>query len=254
MDHHHHALVADPEFSFVVMLISSFGISLHCASMCGPLLAAQFSLGQQSLRAKVWRMAKYHAGRGLSYTLAGACCGWLGGRLTGLQKGLAYAGEILTLGIGLLLLAFALQQYKARTNSSWIPQATSPEYDNRLARSMRTLRNHWRKFESRFWRNFSKVFALLPHHLRDFTLGFVTVLLPCMTLTPALGLSLASGDPKTGSSMMFAFFLGTVPVMSLAALVTQLPLFWLRSFRSLVLALAGVICILRAFGIHLWMN
>ena len=88
--------------------------------------------------------------------------------------------------------------------------------------------------------------------LSMFMLGLGTVLLPCMTLTPVLGLSITTGSARTGALLLFSFFLGTVPAIAMSGVVSQMIVkaSLLRSGQRIshvFFCIAGIVTILRAF-------
>lgn len=90
----------------------------------------------------------------------------------------------------------------------------------------------------------------MPPAARDMALGLLTVLLPCMTLTPALTMAAASGSGPSGAITMLAFALGTWPVMTFASGMPNLILSSLggktpRRLGAVFLLVAGFITIFR---------
>ncbi len=89
-----------------VLLISLFG-SVHCAGMCGPLVA--FAMGateKQTRRARLTLHAAYHGGQLVTYALMGAVCGALGaaldlgGSLVGLNRLAAILAGVMMVAAG----------------------------------------------------------------------------------------------------------------------------------------------------------
>jgi sulfite exporter TauE/SafE len=83
-------------------------------------------------------------------------------------------------------------------------------------------------------------------------LGLITVFLPCMTLTPALGAAAASGSAGGGLITMLAFFLGTLPVMLVGpglsgSVLSKLPQGGGRKVGAIFLLLAAGITIWRGY-------
>ena len=103
---------------------------------------------------------------------------------------------------------------------------------------------------SRFLSTTMSKVSLLPAAFRDFGLGLVTVLLPCMTLTPALAAAAGSGSSLKGLLYMTAFALGTVPIMIGATympvvIYRRVPESMARWLVVLFLLIAGVITFIR---------
>ena len=90
----------------------------------------------------------------------------------------------------------------------------------------------------------------MPTGVREFALGAITVLLPCMTLTPVLALAATSDTATSGALMLLAFGLGTVPIMVGA---TYMPLMISRTIPAKLVKLliaifflvAGIITFIR---------
>lgn len=136
--------------------------SLHCAAMCGPLACAM----------RV-RPAEYHTSRFISYSIAGAICGALGGGVVDLFQGDTARIVPWVLAAVLLMLAFGLEKK--------LPQ---PRF----------------------------IAALLLKARLNRSLGWLTPLLPCGPLWLMLGASAVAGSWWSGAVHMAAFVLGTIPL------------------------------------------
>jgi uncharacterized protein len=152
------ASILTPTAAFAAGLATS----LHCAAMCGPLACA--------LRVKP---LEYHAGRLLSYTLAGALCGAAGQGVVTFFKGDTSHVLPWCLAAVLLLLGLGLEKRlpQPRFLSAWLLRA-------RIHR----------------------------------TLGIFTPLLPCGPLWLMLGAAAVTGAWESGALLMAAFVAGTVPL------------------------------------------
>lgn len=190
--------------------------------MCAPLACAVLGKRAHFRRAGLWL---YQTGRLLSYSLAGAFLGWISATL---QEVWSSLGQALTwaIGIGLILAGCA----------RLIPWGSVhiPLY--------RRLQQLWLPHLQR-----------IPQALGDFGLGLVTVFLPCMTLSPALAFAATTGSAFQGFLFMFAFALGTLPMMAAATNVPlmfyrRLPHLVVRAVPSVFLLLAGMITIYRAIS------
>jgi len=159
--------------------------------MCGPLVASCFQPHTNRVAASV----RYNLGRLISYTAAGALIARL---LRETWHHLSGLGRITTVTLGLFLLAQGakLLWRGQRSSFSLAPQATNI-ISSYISRTLRHLGQSW----------------------REFALGAATVMFPCMTLTPALAAAAASGSSTSGALTMLAFALGTIPIMSIAAIV-----------------------------------
>jgi len=142
--------------------------SVHCVAMCGPLACA--------VRAKPF---EYHAGRFISYSLAGALCGALGQSVALLLKGSVAHFAPWALAAVLLLVGLGLEKK--------LPQP------------------RW--------------FAALLFRLRlRRSLGLLTPLLPCGPLWLMFGVAVVAGSWWRGAVLLAAFSIGTIPLYLLAQL------------------------------------
>jgi len=176
-----------------VLLASLFG-SLHCAGMCGPLVA--FAVGTPDLPS-AWQRAvlqiAYHGGRFVTYAAVGAICGVLGaaldlgGSLLGLQRVAAVLAGAMMVAVGVL----ALLRYRGFR----LPHIGLPVFLQRLVvvgqRTAVGLRP-------------------LP---RALTIGLLTALLPCGWLYAFAIIAAGAGSAAWGAAVMVAFWAGTVPVL-----------------------------------------
>ncbi len=199
MDHLHHAhqvatalVQSDPlaVAGFVAILSFSFLASLHCAFMCAPLVCALLGGGGAVTRRSV---VIYNGARLASYVGAGALLGAGGGALLRVSAAFGY---VLAALLAVLLLAAAVRAMRPAAKGVALPAALQ----------------HWLR------RCRQKTMAL-PPSMAAAGLGFITVLFPCMTLTPVLAVAAASGSAGRGAAMLAAFQAGTLAVMVIAPLV-----------------------------------
>jgi hypothetical protein len=149
-------------FTPAAAFAAGLATSAHCAVMCGPLACA--------LRA---RPLEYHGGRLVSYTLAGALSGLLGGGVLSFLQ--ADGSRIVpwVLVASLVMIALGLERR--------LPQ---PAFLSRWLFRLRINRS----------------------------LGFLTPLLPCGPLWLMLGAAATAGTWLRGGALMMAFALGTIPL------------------------------------------
>lgn len=212
-----------PEFSasayLTLFLVGLLG-GTHCVGMCGGIVGA-LSLGGPS---RLSLHLAYNAGRILSYGIAGALVGALGG------MSLALSGQ-LPLRIALYVLAnlmlLALGFYLLGVTRLLAP----------VERLGHRLWQHLQPFGRRY----------LPARsvAQAFPLGLVWGWLPCGLVYSALATALTSGSALGGGAMMLAFGLGTLPNLLLAGLLAVRLKAWVA--RPLVRRLAGLLVI--AFGV-----
>lgn len=199
--------------AFLTGLISS----LHCVSMCGPLVAAlpvgRLSNGQR------WRaVGIYHTGRIFTYSLLGALAGTmsLGLNLLGWQRPLAVSSGVV------LLVSFVWRKgLPARLRWPWLNQQTTALFRQGLHQ---------------------------PRQSSFAGLGVLNGLLPCGFTYLALAGTLATNTPLEGASYMLLFGLGTLPALLGVNLVAG----WLslvgRQRLNQVLSIATVVVALLLIG------
>ncbi len=194
--------------------------SLHCAGMCGPLVAG-FRLGacadsrRPSLRA-VAGLAAYQLGRMGFYALAGAAVGGLGESLgSRLRNWDLVLGGVLAAGFFLAALHQLgwLRWPRRRQAQPVVDHAPRPPLAGRLA--SRILGR----------------FADRPL-LRAAALGMAMAFLPCGIVFWALGLAAATASPLYGALTMVALVVLTTPALLTVTLGAHLALGgWRESLR-----------------------
>ena len=182
------------QVDLLLMLLLGATSSLHCTTMCGPIIAVASAPvtigdGKDVRRPKalaLWQL-QYHLGRGITYSLIGAGLGLIGTSLVLLPKA-RLVGAVVQLVLGLLI-AFAgvWQLLKGRSQVG----AT----DNWLSRALRALITR------------GSARGMLG-------LGLLTGLLPCGVLYVAFSRSVLAGSTLGGALVMVAFWLGTVPLLA----------------------------------------
>ncbi|MBC2838652.1 sulfite exporter TauE/SafE family protein [Robiginitalea sp. SC105] len=200
--------------------------SLHCIGMCGP-IAFMLPLDRQSGIKKYGQLSLYHMGRLLAYAMIGGLFGLVG-------RGLYLFGfqQKLSIFIGALMILAVL-----------VP---------------------WSRFGGRglagpLYRLIGKLKSALGAQLQKrtadtfLTIGFLNGFLPCGLVYMAVIGSMAPGTALGGATFMMLFGLGTVPLMSVAALFGKyLKSQWARRLRRAIpvlVVLIGVLFILRGMGL-----
>jgi sulfite exporter TauE/SafE len=205
----------------VPVVVASLAGSVHCAGMCGGLVA--FAVGDAGTsRAERGRtQLAYHLTRGAGYVALGAAFGLLGRAVdgAGLQLGVGrvagvIAGATMLLWGGAKLLAAAGMTLA-------IPVGGAP-MARRLAGLVRWVREK-------------------PPVLRGAVVGSCTAALPCGWLHAFSVVAAGTASPLDGALVMAAFFAGTVPALAGIGLGVQALRGRLRSQASLVFALALVV-------------
>ena len=188
-----------PSLRLDLALLFALGLasSLHCVTMCGPLIAVASAplLEQPGARWRAllrWQLA-YHLGRAVTYGVLGALLGLTGKAITSLFAA-RYVGGLVQTGLGLAIVAIGVAQLFRRR--------VQAERGGRLTLALPRL-------------------VTSGHGLGILGLGLLTGLLPCGVLYAALARSMAAGSGWQGAILMLAFWLGTVPLLAGVALVAR---------------------------------
>ncbi|MDR0529663.1 MAG: sulfite exporter TauE/SafE family protein [Zoogloeaceae bacterium] len=198
----------------------------HCAGMCGGIVGALSFSGAPKLSLHL----AYNGGRLFSYALAGALAGAAGAASLALaaQEPLRLAililAQLLLVGMGAYLMG-------AVWTLSWLEKAGGAL---------------WRRA-----RPFSRRFLPARRPGQAFLLGTLWGWLPCGLVYTALVSALLSGSWTAGAARLFAFGLGTLPNLLLAAFLFQrargtLQKPWLRALAGFSLIFWGVWGLYRA--------
>ena len=178
---------------FTLMLVLGLTSSLHCAAMCGPIIAVASAPvsglggGAPRLGAIAAWQAAYHLGRGATYLAIGAALAMMGTAITALFDA-RLLGGIVQLAVGLVIVGIGAWQLRAGRGAA----ATR---DGPLTRAIRAL-------------------VTSGHAPGMLGLGLVTGLLPCGVLYAAFARAVAAGSAAEGALLMLAFWLGTVPLLA----------------------------------------
>ena len=183
-----------PESSYFALFLVGLLGGTHCIGMCGGIVSA-LSMGAAS---RPSLHLAYNAGRIVSYGVAGAIAGALGGASLALSDQLP-ARLMLFVLANLMLVALGL----------YLMGVTRA-----LAFSER--------FGAKLWRHLQPLTRrYLPTRTmaQAFPLGVLWGWLPCGLVYSALVTALSSGSAARGAALMLAFGLGTLPNLLLAGLL-----------------------------------
>lgn len=183
-----------------VVTASVFG-SLHCVGMCGPfvLIATQTPV-QPGGSPKFLPLASYHLGRLSTYLVLGLLVGWLASATEGIagRWGIGHAASILV-GATLVLLGLA---------RLW--KLASPS-------TMRLEHSKW-------FSHWHQVIAIARKRIRTespianaYVWGLLSTWLPCGWLYLFVLAAATAGGWFPSMMMMGAFWLGTLPALSIVA-------------------------------------
>lgn len=197
---------------------------VHCAGMCGGIVSALATGPKAAVKPWLIHLC-YNLGRIASYAAAGAIVGTVGSlglMLDGLlpvQIVLYATANVLLIGLGLYLAG------------------------------IRGPVTHLERLGSRFWsllRPFTRRFLPADSPAKALALGMLWGWLPCGLVYTVLFTALLSGNALSGAAVMFAFGLGTLPNLMLAAVLLRGPRAWLSSRTARTLSGAVVL----GFGVY----
>jgi sulfite exporter TauE/SafE len=216
-----------------IILVSAFLVGLlgstHCLGMCGGIVSALTFGLREDLRRSPWTLGPYllayNTGRISSYVVAGVIAGAVGAGAFGvLPSGAArWAVKLVTGGF-----MIALGLYLA----GWWPGLQMLE-----------------KWGGALWRRIEPVGRkLLPvdHPFKALAFGLVWGWLPCGMVYAVLAWALTSGSAGQGAALMFAFGLGTLPMLLTIGAAAE----WLRDFVRHPRVRQGAGLIVLLFGLY----
>ncbi len=175
-----------------VFMASLMG-SIHCAGMCGPLVAMGVAPGRHRRPGHLFAQSAYNGGRLIVYTALGTIAGMLG---AGLDLGGAYfgmqRGALMLAGGGMILFGLAAL---LRLAGIRVPTFSLPGPLNGMFR-----RGH-------------EYAASVDPRLRPVLMGLLSAFLPCGWLYAFVLTAAGSGSAVRGAVCMAVFWAGTLPIM-----------------------------------------
>lgn len=205
-------------------LLSSF----HCIGMCGP-IAMMLPVDRNNEAKKITQLLLYNIGRLTAYGSLGLLFGLLG-------KGFFLAGlqQQLSISVGILMIIFAV-----------VPERVLASYNfsKPIYKVISTVKSSLGKqFKNRSYKSF-------------FTIGLLNGYLPCGMVYVALFGALAMPSLEFSIFYMLLFGLGTVPMMSMVVLITNLVSIPIRNkIQKAIPVLAvciGILFIIRGLGLNI---
>ena len=187
-----------------MVIISGFTIgilgSFHCIGMCGP-LALALPIDNLSSMNKFTSIIIYNIGRGLSYTIMGIFFGIIGQSFSffSIQRWLSITS-------GILILAILLSQYLGNPQSNYISRFTQ-NIKLKLGAYLKSDKN---------------IISYL-------NIGILNGFLPCGLVYIAIATAISTGSILKSSILMFAFGLGTLPLMALTMVFGKFISFKMRN-------------------------
>ncbi|MBB6463432.1 sulfite exporter TauE/SafE family protein [Flammeovirga kamogawensis] len=213
---------------YITALGLGFAGSFHCLGMCGP-IALAIQGGSTSGPRLVFDRLSYNLGRAFTYSLLGAFAGLIGQGLSWMVGYQVY----LTLFLAVMMVCFGIF-------------SVNPD---RLLKLVPFL-GEWFQF----------VRKQLGKHMRQakwhtfFSIGILNGFLPCGLVYMAMMTALSTGDVFEGMGFMFAFGLGTIPMMFAVAVAGQFIETKVRNnvrkIYPILFLLMGGLLFLRAYKIH----
>ncbi|PNK61543.1 sulfite exporter TauE/SafE family protein [Psychrobacter sp. FDAARGOS_221] len=208
------------------LLVAGFAMgffgSPHCLGMCGGLVTA-FGLSMQNLSAAKKRalVATYHFGRLLSYSLLGIVAGIIG---TSVLAPIMVGNSLPRILLGAVLIFIGL-------NMLGLPF---------LAKLEKVGMGMWKKLSPLR----QKVFPITTFP-RALAAGLLWGFLPCGLVYGALLMAAVGNDVVSAAMIMFAFGLGTVPMLvatqeTVGWLHKQIGRFRLRQLNGIIMMLSGL--------------
>ena len=205
-------------------VLTGFLGGVHCAGMCGGIVAAV--VGQSAGHVRPWLIhLAYNAGRIASYALAGAAAGAVG-RLGLLLDQWLPVQIVLYVAANLLLIALGL----------YLAGIRSP-----ITRLEHLGAGLWQRIQP-----ITRRFLPADSVPKAFALGMLWGWLPCGLVYSALAWSLASGDAVQGAALMLAFGLGTLPMLLAMGAAAR----WLGQVARLVWVRRGAGVLILLFGVY----
>ncbi len=198
------------------VFVASLAGSLHCAGMCGGLVAFAAAGG----RGAPVHLA-YHGGRLLSYAALGLASGAfgaavdLGGSAVGVKQGAAVLAGGLMVAFGVVVLL--------RWRGVRVPHPPAPAF----------VRDGFGRLMKRT--------QAQPPVMRAATIGLLTAFLPCGWLYAFVVTAAGTASPWLGALAMTAFWAGTVPVLAALGVGVQKLAGPLRRHLPVATALALVV-------------
>ena len=212
------------EITVLAALLAGFAGSVHCIAMCGGIVGVITATLKENASRSVQYWFGYHLGRISSYCVAGALAGIIGEQVYGLfsMQRAHHVGAMIS-GLFIIVLGMHIAQW-------WKGLAL------------------FEKMGAHLWRYVSPILTrfLPPRALRHaFIVGIIWGWLPCGLVYSALFLAAASGNGIHGAAVMFAFGIGTLPMllaMSAASdwLARARTRLWLRNVFGTIVCGLGV--------------
>lgn len=214
-----------PEIIGTAFIMGAVG-SLHCIGMCGP-LALALPMAHRGTGGRLFGGILYNAGRIFTYAVLGLLLG-VAGEFLFTPK----IQNVVSVGIGLLIITFLLLPSQYKNGSAFSSIANKPMLKLRVGLS-RLL----------YIKNYSSLFGI----------GMLNGLLPCGMVYMAVTSSFLTGSALNGSLFMTFFGLGTFPAMLSAVFfgsyLNQQFRFRLRKVVPVFMMMMALLLVLRGLSL-----
>lgn len=175
---------------FIAMLSGAFFIGFaaqtHCVGMCGPVIGI---LGMNNSYKRIPAAILYNLGRISTYTLLGV----LGGLIAASVSDITSIQYVIRYIAGIIMILIALQLFG-------LPQF--------LGFIERPFQHIWKPIQ-----RFSQRFFPIRTAKGTYLVGMIWGLLPCGAVYGPLAVAMGAGSVAKSAGIMFAFGLGTLPIM-----------------------------------------
>lgn len=217
--------------AFVAGVLLGVSGSVHCAAMCGPLVAVADGAAARARGVSRWRgRAMYHGGRMGVYALLGVAAGASGAAIEGRGYG---RGLAIAAGLALVVQACVAAGAARGVAYSGLGPAAAHRLAGAVSRAAGWLRRHGLA--------------------RPSVMGALNGLLPCGLVYAALIGAAGTGSVAAALSLMIGFGLGTLPALLGVGVVSGLAAGrggpgGRRVAMPVALGVAGVVLIARGLG------
>lgn len=175
---------------FLALLSGAFFIGFaaqtHCVSMCGPIIGI---LGMNSSYKRVPAAILYNFGRISTYTLLGV----IGGLIAASVSDITTIQYIIRYVAGAIMIFIALQLFGL------------PQFLGIIESPFQYIWQPMQRFSQRFFP--------IRTALGTYSVGMIWGLLPCGAVYGPLAVAMGAGSVAKSAGIMFAFGLGTLPIM-----------------------------------------
>jgi sulfite exporter TauE/SafE len=180
-------------------LFSSLVGSMHCVGMCTPFAILAMGPTTPTQRNRIVRMSSYHLGRLTTYLIMGVGVAFLSSALQWFAGG-NLALQVVGWSVGVAMIVMGT--LRLLSTFSWQMPVQHSAWAQRWTSAIVKLR---------------RAYSGGPVWLGAYAWGLTSTLLPCGWLYLFVLAAAAAPSASMAIAMMFAFWLGTLPLLSVAA-------------------------------------